>query len=437
MDPAVCLDYSHSPVTPEIAALPLPRMMKARQRFVGPEVADVAATVRSELARMNLAGRVQPGARVAITVGSRGIAAIPQAAAAIVAEIRGCGGDPFIVPAMGSHGSATAEGQKTILADIGVTEERVGAPIRASMDVVELGRLPSGMPVYMDKYAREADAVILLNRIRPHNPWGHIGSGLMKIATIGLGKQIGCNTIHAWCVGTAQLYHTIVEAYRLVCNHVPITLGVGILDNASARPGRIVALTAEELPDKEPGLRQEADAMVPRLPFPEIDVLVLNQMGKNTSPAGLDPLVIGRPTVDPEGHPIEGQPRIGRVVVLDLTQPSHGNAVGVGQADVITRRLASKIDFYAMYMNGISGCRLDLVRLPLVLPTDREAIQVAALACGIRARGTLRLVRAESTLKIGEFSLSEALVPDLKNLPHVEPLGALEPMAFDASGNIC
>jgi len=436
MDPTVTLDYPHSPVTREIADLPLPRVMRARQRFTGPEVEDVPAAVRGELERAGLAGRFRPGARVAITVGSRGIAAIPAAAATIVAEVRRHGGEPFIVPAMGSHGGATAEGQREILAGIGVTEESVGAPIRASMEVVELGRLGRGMPVYMDRQASQADAIILLNRIRPHNPWGHIGSGLMKVATIGLGKQIGCNTIHAWCVGTAQLYHTIVEAYQLVRRHAPIVLGVGIIDNAYGRPGRIVALAPEALPEMEPGLRREADVLVPRLPFAAIDVLLLDEMGKNTSPAGLDPLVIGRPTVDPDGNPIQGQPRVKRIVVLDLTTPSHGNAVGVGNADVITRRLASKIDFYAMYMNAISGCRPELVQLPMVLPTDREAILVAAMSCGIRAREHLRMVRARNTLQIGEFYLSEALVPELKSHPAIEPLGELEPLPFDAKGDL-
>lgn len=436
MNSIVTIDYPHSPVTPEIAALRLPRVMKARQCFVGPELCDIPAAVRGEMERVNLAARFNPGARVAITVGSRGISSIPQVAAAIAAEVRRCGGDPFIVPSMGSHGGATAEGQKTILAEIGVTEDTVGAPIKAAMDVVELGKLSRGMPVYIDKYAYEADAIILLNRIKPHSPWGHIGSGLMKVATIGLGKQIGCNTIHAWAVGTAQLYHMIVEAYQLVRQRARIILGVGIIDNAYARPARIVALTPEELPEKEPGLRREADKLVARLPFRELDVLVLDEMGKNTSPAGIDPLVVGRPKTDPEGKPIEGQPKIQRVVVLDLTPQSHGNAIGLGNVDVTTRRLASKIDFYAMYMNAVSACNVEPARLPMVLPNDREAVQVAALSCGIRACNSLRLVRARNTLRLGEFYLSEALVPELKKLPNVEPLGELEPLAFEESGNL-
>ena len=430
------LDYPRSPVTAEIAALPLPRVLKARQRLVGPEVGDIAAAVHQELERAGLATRIKPGAKVAITVGSRGIAAIPQAAAAVVAEVRRLGGEPFIVPSMGSHGGATAEGQLTILAEIGVTEATVGAPIKATMEVVELGKLARGMPVYMDKYAAGADAIILLNRIKPHSPWGHIGSGLMKVSTIGLGKQKGCNTIHTWTVGTAQLYHTIIEAYNLVREKAPIVMGVGIIDNQYARPAKIVALLPEELPEREPGLRREADRLVARLPFDDLHVLVLDQMGKNTSPGGVDPLVIGRPKTDPDGNPIAGQPNIKRVVVLDLTPQSHGNAIGLGNVDLTTRRLASKIDFYASYMNSISACAVDGVRVPMTLPNDREALQVAALSCGLEARRALRLVRAKNTLKIDEFYLSEALVPELKNLPNVEPLGELEPLPFDEQGNL-
>ncbi|MCL5110459.1 MAG: DUF362 domain-containing protein [Chloroflexi bacterium] len=436
MQPTISLDYAKSPVTPEIATLALPRVMKVRHNFQTPEIADVRAATKAELHRVGLAGRFRPGAKVAITCGSRGIASLPDVTAAIVAEVKRLGGEPFIVPSMGSHGGATAEGQRTILKEIGITEEAVGAPIKATMDVVELGRLARGMPVYMDKYAAEADAIILLNRIKTHSPWGHIGSGLMKVSTIGLGKQVGCNSIHAWTVGTAQLYHTIVEAFQLVRQTKPVILGVGILDNAYARPAKIVAVEPEALPEVEPGLRQEAAQLVARLPFQELDVLVLDEMGKNTSPGGVDPLVIGRPKTDPDGKQIPGLPNYKRVVVLSVTPQSHGNAIGVGNVDVITRRLASNIDWYAMYMNSISACAVDGVRLPMVLPSDKEAIQIAALACGMQARQNLKLVRARSTLKIAEFYISEALAPAVKELPQLEQLSELAPLAFNEQGNL-
>ncbi|MHB1132518.1 MAG: nickel pincer cofactor-dependent isomerase, group 22 [Chloroflexota bacterium] len=437
MNPSISLDYPRSPMTPEIAAaVTLPRVMKVRHTFTTPEVTDIAAAVKAELDRVGLAGRFGPGAKVAITCGSRGISSIPQVAAAIVAEVRRLGGEPFIVPSMGSHGGATAEGQTTILKEIGVTEEAVGAPVRATMEVVELGKLERGMPVYMDKYAAEADAIILLNRIKTHSPWGHIGSGLMKVCAIGLGKQVGCNTIHAWTVGTNQVYYTIQECYELARKVKPIVLGVGILDNAYARPARIVALTPEEMPELEPGLRREAAQLVAKLPWQELDVLVLDEMGKNTSPGGVDPLVVGRPKTDPAGNPIPNMPNIKKVVVLSLTPQSHGNSIGLGNADVTTRRLASQIDFYAMYMNSISACAVEGVRVPMVMPSDKEAIQIAALSCGMQARQNLRLVRSRSTLKITDLYISEALVPTLKELAQVEQMGELEPLAFDDNGNL-
>ena len=298
------LGYAKSPAIGEVSRIALPRVMLARQRFPGAEIVDVGGTVRDELRRLGLRERIKPGARVAITVGSRGISSIAQAAAAVVAEVRECGGDPFIVPAMGSHGGASAEGQLSVLRDLGVTEETVKAPIRASMEVVEIGRLPRGMPVYVDKHAHGADAIILLNRIKPHSPWGHIGSGLMKVSTIGLGKQTGCNTIHSWTVGSAQLYHTIVETFEFIRQRLPVIAAVGIVDNAYGRPTKIVALDPAQMPEVEPGLRREADRNVGVCHFREIDVLVLDEMGKNTSPGGVDSLVIGRPNVDPDGNPI-------------------------------------------------------------------------------------------------------------------------------------
>ncbi|MHB1133187.1 MAG: nickel pincer cofactor-dependent isomerase, group 22 [Chloroflexota bacterium] len=436
MNTAPHVTFDSSPVTAQMATTPLPRLLRVRQRFAGPQVDDVPVAVRAELARAGLAERIRPGQRVAIAIGSRGISSIAQVAKTIIDEVRRLGAEPFVVPAMGSHGGGTAEGQQSILEAIGVSEATVGAPILASMDVVRIGTLPRGMPVYADKHACGADAIILLNRIKPHSPWGHIGSGLMKIATIGLGKQTGCNTIHTWTIGTDKLYHTIIETFEVVRQRLPIVLGVGIIDNAYARPARILALAPEELPELEPGLRREADTYVPRVPFDHLHVLVVEEIGKNTSPGGLDPLVVGRPLHDLGGNPIAGQPRIQSLVALDLTEQSHGNAVGIGLCDVTTTRLANKINFYDMYLNSLSACRTDNVRLPMALPSDREAIQVAALSCGLEARRQLRLVRVKSTLRLEEFYVSEALLPELHDKANVEPLGELEEWAFDERGNL-
>lgn len=433
---SVTLGYPSTPVTPQIASMPLPRMMKVRQRFPADEVDDVAGAVRQEIARVGLPERIRPGARVAITVGSRGISSIPILAKTVVDEVRRCGGQPFIVPAMGSHGGGTAEGNVSILRDIGVTEETVGAPILATMEVVELARLPRGLPIYMDKYAHGADAIILLNRIKPKCAWAHIGSGLVKISTIGLGKQRGCNTFHSWTVGTNQLYHTLIEAYGIIREKAPIVLGLAVIDNAYARPAKIVALRPEEIPELEPGLLREAARLVARLPFDPLDVLILDCMGKNISPGGPDPLVVGRPHEDPAGNPVPNQPQIDKICVLDLTPQSHGNAVGMGYVDVATMRFASKVNLYDTYMNSISAAGTSGAHLPMLLPNDREAIQVAMLSAGATDPTKVRLIRAHSTLHLEELSVSEALASRMAGRPDLEPAGELAPLAFDEDGNL-
>jgi len=428
--------YPRSPVSKELAALALPRVMKVRQKFEAPEISDVPAAVEAELERVRLRDKIRPGASVAITAGSRGISSLPVAARTVAAFVRRAGGAPFIVPAMGSHGGSSAEGQVAILRELGVTEDSVGAPIRAGMEVAELGKLPSGMPVYMDRYAASADGIILVNRIKPHMPLGHIGSGLIKMAIIGLGKQIGCSTVHAWIVGTPNLYRTLAEAFELARQQAPIILGVGIIDNPHARPGRIIALPPEELKDVEPELLKQANAWVARVPFDPLHVMVIDRMGKNLSPAGIDNFVIGRPQVGPHGVPCPGQPNVHRIALLSITPESHGNAVGLGMADLVSKRFFDDLNFYDIYMNAISGGDIDEARMPLVLPCDREVIQAAIITSGAVLPERARLVRVDSTLHLEEFYISEALVPELPRKLNVESLGPLTPMGFDEHGNL-
>jgi hypothetical protein len=411
-----------------------PLMIKVRQSFESPAIHNVAETVRAELRRVGLAGKIKPGDRVAIAVGSRGIACIPVAVATIVSEVKLLGGNPFIVPAMGSHGMATALGQKQMLEGLGVNEHDMGASIEASMEVVQIGELPSGMPAYMGKDAYGADAIIVINRIKPHNVFGdRIGSGLMKIIAIGLGKQKGCNTIHrhTWSNPTGP-YDVIEQVARMAIERSPVVLGIAILDNAYAQPARIVALNAREIPEIEPRLFQEAKGLMASLPTNELDVLIVERMGKNISPRGLDPFVIGDRIYGDKN----AKPHIKRVVVLDLTDESHGNAGGVGAADIISRRLFQKIDLKAMYMNSISGFRLQTSKIPVIQDTDRDAVEVALNTIGMVAPLEARIIRIQSTLNMEEIYVSETLVEEVARNPRVRVVGEPQPLNFDEKGNL-
>lgn len=411
-----------------------PLMVKITQTFDAPEIGDVAAAVRSELRRTGLAERISPGWRVAIAVGSRGIACIPTVVATVVAELKAVGAVPFIVPAMGSHGGSTAEGQREVLASLGVSEESCGARIEATMDVVEIGRLDSGMPVYMDRIAHGADAIIAVNRVKSHELFGRrFGSGVMKIIAIGLGKQKGCSTIHRHtCGNPPSLYDVIEQVARIAADRTPLTLGVAIVDNPYGRPARIVAMDAREIPEIEPGLYREARGYVPALPTGPIDLLIVERMGKNISPSGLDPFVVGDRVYGLQSD----APRIRRLVVLDLTDESHGNAVGVGAADLITERLFNKIDRRVTGINGIAGARIENCKIPVALPTDREVVEAGLSTIGVLDPPKARVVRIKSTLELGEMYVSQAMVEDVRSHPGVRVVGQAEPLRFDGAGNL-
>jgi hypothetical protein len=411
-----------------------PQMIKIRQTFLGPRIDDVPEAVRRELRRIALATKVKPGWRVAIAVGSRGIASIPAVVATVVSELKALGARPFIVSAMGSHGGATVEGQREVLAGLGVSEKTVGAPIEVTLDVEQVGQLASGMPVYMDRNAYHADAVIAVNRIKPHTVVGHrIGSGVMKVMAIGLGKQKGCSTIHRYAFGNpAGPYEVIEQVARLLIERKPIVAGIGIIDNAYAQPARIVAMNAAEIPVVEPELFREARSLLPSLPVDDLDVLIVEKMGKNISPAGLDPFIIG----DRLHGNHEMPPHIKRVAVLDLTEESHGNAVGVGAADLIPQRLFDKLDRKATYTNCIAGSALENAKIPVTLGTDREVLEVAFATIGAVEPQAARAIRIRSTLEVDTIYVSEALVSEVAGNPRVKVIGQPEPLVFDAAGNL-
>ena len=401
----------------------LPAVAQVRQHLTTDHIADPAAHVRIHLAALPLSGRIRPGMRVAIGVGSRGITCIRDVVGPLIAELRDLGAAPFLVPAMGSHGSGDAEGQAEVLVGYGLGD--LGAPIHSDMTPVQIGEAPDGMPVYWDRNAASADAVIVVNRIKPHtafrNRWE---SGLMKMLAVGLGKAQGAAMIHGWGVRDAM-----PAAARVALANKPVIGAIGIVENGLHQPAAIEVIPAEAIEIHEPALLELAWQHLPRIPLEPIDLLVLQEIGKDISGTGMDLNVVGmwRRT---GGEP---SPDIRCIAALDLTPNSHGNAVGVGYCDLIPRRLADKIDLTATYTNCLTAGNYNGGKVPITLPTDQAVIE-AALPRANPAGA--RLVIARSTLDLGLLWVSTALLAQVQTVPTLEQIGQPQPLAFDASGGL-
>jgi len=395
----------------------LPRLVKVRQKFHAPEVPDVAAAVHETIRQSGVLSRISPGDRVAIAVGSRGVADIPILTREVVNAVKSAGGRPFIVPAMGSHGGATAEGQIDVLKQLGVTESSVGAPILSSMDVVEVGRLPNGLPVYIDKHAYEADKVIVINRIKPHTAFrGPVESGLMKMITIGLGKQKGAEAAHAY--GFRYMAEHVQAMAKIAMSQVPIIFGLGTIENAYDRPAKIVAVPAEKIEEVEPQLLLEAKSLMPRILFDPMDVLVVNEIGKDISGDGMDPNITGR-YATPYAS---GGPKVTRIVVLGLTEKTHGNANGIGLADITTRKAFEAIEWEKGYANALTSTVVSTVKLPMFLETEELAVKAAIKTCNAFDLTQVRLVWIRNTLELKEIWISESLLEEARQREDVEVL---------------
>lgn len=411
--------------------VPLPRMVRIRQDFPADALPDVAAALRDELRAPAIAGRIRSGARIAVAVGSRGMADLPLVVRGVVEGLRARGAVPFIVPAMGSHGGATAEGQTAVLAALGVTEASAGCPILSSMETVELGALPNGLPVLMDRHAMEADGIVVINRVKPHTSFsGPSESGLVKMITIGLGKQGGADSCHA--LGFGQMAQNIVEMARIKLAHTPILFGVATVENAYEKIARVAAVPAEAIVERDAELLQDAKGRMPRIPFDPLDVLVIDRMGKEYSGTGMDPNITGRASTPY----VETRQRVARMVVLDLTEKTHGNATGMGLAEFTTRRFFDKIDFEATYANHITSTAVAHAKVPMLMESDRLAVQVAVKTCNLPDRGAVRLVRIPNTLHLEHIRISESLLDEARAQPGITVLGDPQPWAFDARGDL-
>lgn len=419
----------------EIMPLPhkaAPRVFRAKQFLATNHIPQVRGETRQKLLLSDLRERIAPGARIAITAGSRGIGGFVELLAGIVDAVKECGGIPFLIPAMGSHGGATPEGQREILRLLGVNERTVGAPIEATMETVELGTAENGAIAHLDKFAYEADGIIVLGRVKTHpESAGELASGLLKMATIGLGKQHGAHQAHSH-----ELWNSVRAVPKLQLAKSNILCGVAVVENGYRQPAviEIVPPDYEAWLEADTRLLKVAKSYLATIPFQDLDVLVVDEIGKNVSGAGMDPNVIGHWRITGGAR----TPNFRRIVALSLTEPSLGNGIGIGLADFTTQRFLDAYDPAVSYVNILTasepGGNTREGPLPLVLASDRDAIEVALFSS--LAGASPRLCRIKNTGALDEFWASEALFDEVKENPKMTIIEPPAPMAFDENGNL-
>jgi hypothetical protein len=412
--------------------IPLPKMVKVRQHFEAHRIDDVEAAVTTELARPEIAACIKPGARIAVGVGSRGVANIATAVGALVQGIKRYGGKPFIFPAMGSHGGATVAGQTELLANYGITEAQIGAPVQATMDTVIVTEMADGIPLHMDRYAYEADGVVLINRVKPHTTFrGDIESGVVKMMVIGMGKISGASILHSE-YGMDRFPDILPLAAETLMRHIPFLFGIALVEDAYDHTAIVEAIPATQLVTREKALLVRAKALMARLYFDDIDVLVIERMGKEISGTGFDPNITGRNHRGVVGFDTV---RVEKIVVLDLSNQTHGNATGIGLADVITQRLLKRIDFAVTYSNVITSAYLDGALLPIPMKTEEDAIRLAIKTVPRVKPTDVRLVRIRDTLSLSEIEVSVALLEEVQAHNRMEILNEPAEMVFKTNSN--
>jgi hypothetical protein len=406
-------------LTESALTLTLPKMVKIRQKFDPAEILDIEGEVRRQLYKDEIKSVVKPGKKIALAVGSRGICNIARIVKTVADCLKEMGAEPFIVPAMGSHGGATAEGQREVLAGFGINEEAMGIPIKSSMEVVKIGETGEGVPVYMDKLAYESDMVVLIARVKPHTDFkGKVESGLCKMMAIGLGKHEGCSRIHQ--EGFENFHTVIPDVAEVFLKNAPIGFGVAIVENAYDKTAIIEAMPVKNIIEEDARLLVQAKKQMPRIMLPTVDVLIVEQIGKDITGAGMDPNIVGRTT---KGKlPGFNGPDIQRIVVLGLSEATHGNACGLGLADFTVKDIIDKLDYTATYANVIASGNPEAGRLPVAMESEREAI-IAAVKCCVRIdENNPRIVRIKDTLHMGEIYISENLLPEVAGNENIEIL---------------
>lgn len=414
-----------------LADVTLPRMVRIKQTFKRPMVDDVKLELQRKLHQSDHMKSITKGMKVAIAVGSRGIAHLSQLVTELVSQVKQRDAYPFIVPAMGSHGGANAEGQREILANFGITETSIGAPIHSSMDTVVLGHTANGLTVYYDAFASQADATIIVAKIKPHPGFhGTYESGLAKMVVIGLGKQIGAEACHA--AGMDQMAERVEEIASRSLELNNVVFAVGVLENAYDDIAKIVTVSSDSIMKEEPALLEEARALMGSIPFKSIDVLIVDEIGKDISGPGMDCNVIRRYTA--EHLRTEGLAQ--RIVIRDLTEETGGNATGVGNGDVITRRLFQKIKFEKTYPNQLTSRVVISGKIPIIMENDDLAIKAAIKTTVNRPLDQIRIVRIKNTLHIETMDISENLMCEIAERNDIKIISDLFQYHFDEQGNL-
>jgi hypothetical protein len=412
----------------------LPRTVKIRQNFKTRTIKDIPGVIHSKLGNFEAWKIISPGQSVAVTAGSRGIVDIADILAALVRALKGIGAKPFIVPAMGSHGGATVQGQVALLAHYGMTEEFMGVPIKSSMDVIQVGTTGDGIPVLVDKVASGADHIVVVNRVKPHTDFeGKIGSGLMKMMSIGLGKQAAADIYHNEFMRLGH-HRVITSTARIILEKCPIAFGLAIVENQKDETEILEFIAPEHIEETEHKLLVRAKEILPRIPFDPIDILIVDEIGKNFSGTGMDQNVIAR-TVIPY-HKVPTRPVISRILVRDLSPDSGGNALGIGNADFTTRRLVDKIDRETSYMNSITSSCPEITRIPPYYESDSEMLEAAFRTIPGVDHGNVRMVHIRNTLKLEEMEISEALMTEAEKSVDIDIMGTLAEIVFDTEGNL-
>ena len=409
----------------------IPKMVAIRQNFDREKLDDIPAAVLAELDRDDVKAKIHPGMSIAITAGSRGIDNLALVIKEVVSFLKKQGAKPFVIPAMGSHGGSTAEGQKAIITEYGVTEEYIGCPVLATMETKEIGRLDDGRPILINRLAAEADGIISLNRIKAHTAFrGRYESGVMKMLAIGLGCQAGAEVCHRQ--GILSLGPNVEKFAFGILNNANVILGVGLIENAYDQTVKIRVMTREQIPEEEPVLLDYAKSKMARILFDSVDVMIVDYIGKNISGEGMDPNIAGRWIVPT----IKGGIDATRIGILDLTDETLGNFVGLGMADTCSKRVVEKISTESTYPNSLTSTVTELCKIPMYFDNHKHTIQATIKMVPAKSPEEVTMIRINNTLAMDTIWISENLIEEARKIPQIEILEDAKPLEFDENGNL-